>query len=109
MPVSSGLSRSRVLVGLFFVIAGVVPIAHGLGLADGFASDYPPGPPWVQVCSGISFIFAGIALTVHRTGFSDGSVSDRRTAQPMVLLLVAASVGSLICVAAWVLLRAVWR
>ena len=55
--------RGATLFGLFSIVAGLYPIAIGLGIITPPSVDLPP-PDWVPAAAGLMFVFAGVAVII---------------------------------------------
>ena len=52
--------RRAAVMGVVFILAGVVPVLGGLGIVDLHPTEGTPG--WMGVCAGLAFILAGLAV-----------------------------------------------
>lgn len=95
MPKRSSQSpRSRIVFGLLFVAAGVMPILSGMGVISVKPTPGTPAPPWLLICVGLSFALAGVAIVTDAV-----AGHHRRGRTPRVQLiqyLLGLAVGSLL-------------
>jgi hypothetical protein len=52
--------RGAVVIGVVFILSGVLPVLGGLGMIDLHPTEGTPG--WMGVCAGLAFILAGLAV-----------------------------------------------
>jgi hypothetical protein len=108
MPSTSQLSpRGAIVVGLLFIVVGVIPILIGVGVLT--PTNVPdPAPPWVIVAAGLLFVAAGFAVILD-FGIAGGIGPDGDFAPDTPVAIRTANlalgltiVGLLGAVAGWV-------
>jgi hypothetical protein len=52
--------RGAAVMGVVFILSGVLPVLGGLGMIDLHPTEGTPG--WMGVCAGLAFILAGLAV-----------------------------------------------